>query len=173
VTFGRAFKELGQRAKRWPKLPESKPKGVNTRVPKGINYEKIEREVMEAIARLSSEKQGRVPIMGTLPERMVGLALVWLDWYFQFQRAEDGGRLRLGGSVVDFVVYMGAQKVIVRVQGDYWHSLPERKRSDAVQADRLRALKYRVADVWESDIYEAWVNGNLKSFVEREVMNAK
>lgn len=172
MSGGGPFKPLGSGLGRKPKLPGNKPAGVQTRIPKGINYQKIENEVNAAIAQLSTEKQARVPIMGTLPERMVGLALVWLDWYFQWQRAEDGGRLRLGGSVVDFIVYLGGSKVIVRVQGDWWHSLPERKKSDAAQADRLRRLKYRVADIWEGKTYEAWVNGNLKTFVEREVMNA-
>jgi hypothetical protein len=171
MTFG-MFKPLGTGRPKKPPLPGNKPKGVNLKLSKGLNYQKIEDEVMAAIARLSSNQQAMVPLAGTLPERMVGLALVWLGYYFQFQRAEDGGRLRLGGSVVDFIVFMGGHRIVVRVQGDYWHSLPERKRSDAMQADRLRALKYRVADLWESDINTAWVNGNLKTFVEQGVMNA-
>lgn len=166
------FKPLGENSHKRLRLPDGKPKGVNTRIPKGMNYTKIEKDVNDAIAQLPSNKQAMIPVMGTLPERMVGLALVWLDWYFQWQRAEDGGRLRVGGAVIDFIVYLGATKVAARVQGDYWHTLPDRKYKDAAQADRLRSLHYRVADLWESAIYRAWSQGNLKTFVEREIMNA-
>lgn len=165
------FKPLGSPPKK-PAQPDSKPRGVKTGIPKSLNYNKIEADVMAAIGQLSTDKQAQIPLMGTLPERMVGLALVWLGYIFQCQRPEDGGRLRIGGSVVDFIVYVGGHKVVLRANGDYWHSLPDRKRSDAMQAERLRARGYRVSDLWESKIYEAWVQGGLEQFVEQAVLNA-
>lgn len=171
MTLGTAFKKIGRRPRKLA-LPGDKPKGVKTKITKSLNYERIKGEVMGAVAKLSSDKQAQVPLAGTLPEIMVALALVWLGYMFQWQRSEYGGRLRVGGAVVDFMVYFGGQRVVIRVQGDWWHSQPERKRSDLVQAERLRAKGLRVFDAWEHDIYQAWVDGRLKVFIERGVGNA-
>ena len=103
---------------------------------------------------------------------MVAWALIKLGFMFQAQQSELGGRLQLGGGVVDFKVFVGAGIVIVRVEGDYWHSLPERILKDAVQYDRLHRLGYRVADLWEGDIYRAWVDGRLTRFVEDAITAA-
>lgn len=171
MTIGAPFKQLGGRARKLP-LPGKKPGTVKTTLPKGLNYQRIESEVNAAIARLSRDGQAQIPIMGTLPERMVALALVQLGYLFMWQRSEDGGRLRVGGAVVDFLVYSGTKPVVIRVHGDYWHSLPERKNKDAVQWERLHAKGYRIFDAWEHAIYDAWQNGRLKRFVEEGVLNA-
>ena len=149
-----------------------KPKGVMLRVAKSINYERIKKEVFEAIDRLDIVKKNQIPAAGTLPEQMVALALVWLGYLFQCQSAESGGRLRLGGAVVDFVVHVGALPVIIRVMGSFWHKLPGREYKDLVQLERLRAAGYRVSDLWENDLYEAWVNGNLKETVDDAINSA-
>lgn len=168
----RPFKPLGHALRRLPQ-PDSKPKSVVTRIRKTLDYARIKREVMGQIAQLSAEKQAQIPMMGTLPEIMIGLALVQLAFFFRWQRSESGGRLRVGGAVVDYTVYLGAGKpTIIRVQGDYWHSLPERKMKDEAQADRLRLKGYRLWDAWEHAIYQAWLDGRLKTFVEQGVMNA-
>jgi len=70
-------------------------------------------------------------------------------------------------------VQLGISLVVVRVQGNYWHSLPERKNKDALQEHLLRLKGYRVADLWEYDIYEAWLEGNLIEFVADAVRNAQ
>lgn len=171
MALGTAFKKLGRKPRKLP-LPGSKPRGVKTKIAKTLNYERIYAEIMQAISRLSTDKQALIPLAGTLPEIMVALALVWLGYVFQWQRSEDGGRLRVGGAIVDFLVFFGGQRVLIRVQGSYWHSLPERKRSDLVSAERLRAKGYRLWDAWEHDIYQAWVDGRLKNFVEHGVANA-
>ena len=146
-----------------------RPKQVKLGLQKTLNYARIKQEVMEAIARLSRTVAAQIPASGTLPEQMVALALVWLKLPFQAQRSEDGGRLRLGGAVVDVVVFLGSTQLIIRVHGDYWHSLPERKHKDAAQLERLRAKGYRVVDLWELDIYRAWVEGRLKQLVSDAV----
>lgn len=173
-TPGRAsFPALGGKT-RTRKPESSRSRAVRYTVPRSLNYARIKKEVLAAIAALGENDRARIPMAGTLPEQMVALALVWLRLFFSVQMNEDGGRLRMGGSVVDFLV-MGAggkKGLVIRVQGDYWHSLPDRKLTDAVQWDRLHAMGYRVADLWESDIYRAWVDGRLKQFVADGVAGA-
>lgn len=149
-----------------------KPKQVKMGLPKTLNYTRIKAEVMAAIARLPRTLSVQIPASGTLPEQMVALALCWLKLPFQCQRSEDGGRLRLGGAVVDFVVWLGSKPTVLRCHGDYWHSLKDRKLKDAVQLERLRAQGYRVADLWEGEIYQAWVDGRLKTFVDDSIQGA-
>jgi hypothetical protein len=95
--------------------------------------------------------------VGTLPEL---LTYDWLEgrgYQFDFQTSFFGGRMQLGGAVADFII-MDLQPggmVVWRVQGDYWHLMPERVRKDAVQ--RLRLLQHgvvQVVDLWESAIYD-------------------
>lgn len=149
-----------------------KPKQVKMGLPKTLNYTRIKAEVMAAIARLPRTLSVQIPPSGTLPEQMVALALCWLKLPFQCQRSENGGRLRLGGAVIDVVVFLGSKPVIIRVQGDYWHSLPDRKLKDAMQLERLRAKGYRVWDAFEGEIYQAWVDGRLKNFVSDGIQGA-
>ena len=172
MTIGGAFRPLGAKPRKLP-LPGGAPRAAKIRIPKTLSYTRIEAEVTAEIAKLSGEQQEQIPQAGTLPERMIALALVQLAYYFQWQRAEGGGRLRVGGAVVDFMVYgIGLKPVIIRVQGDYWHSLPDRKLQDAVQWELLHAKGYRIFDAWEHAIYEAWLNGRLQRFVEEGLLNA-
>lgn len=169
--IGRTFKELGKRPRRTAEGPRA-PRGARLTLSKSLNYARIKEEVLAAIARLSAEQRGPIPMGGTLPEIMVALALVWLGYQFQAQRPTDGGRLRLGGAVVDVIVFLGAAQVVCRVQGDYWHSLPARKLKDTVQWGRLHAKGYRVVDFWEGEIYKAWVEQRLKQFVDAGIQSA-
>ena len=130
---------------------------------------------MGAIATLPAHQSNAIPAAGTLPEQMIGLALAWLGYLpgmAQAQMTADGGRLRVGGAVVDWLLFLGAKTVAIRVQGTYWHSLPERKLKDVIQYDRLHKLKYLVCDILENDIYLAWVEGRLKDFVAEKIMEA-
>lgn len=160
------------------KLPVARPatpvtSRIRTRLAprRTLDYARIRREVLAVIAELGASEASRINPVGTLPEIMVALALIWLGYYFWGQVAELGGRLHVGGGVVDYIVWLGRQ-VIVRVQGDYWHSLPGRQLQDAVQWDRLHQRGYLVADLWEHDIYQAWVDGRLKEFVEAALLGA-
>jgi hypothetical protein len=148
------------------------PKQLKLGLQKTLNYTRIKTEVMAAIAKLPRTQSVQIPASGTLPEQMVALALCWLKLPFQAQRSEDGGRLRLGGSIVDIVVWLGSKPTVCRIQGSYWHSLPDRKMKDAVQLERLRAKGYRVWDAWEQDIYQAWTDGRLKTFVSDGIQGA-
>jgi hypothetical protein len=172
TSLGHAFKELGQKRKTTPRPQSSRSRGVKTTLPRSLNYARIKIEVMAAIAELPADKQAMIPMAGTLPEIMVAWALVKLGIYFTTQVSELGGHMRLGGAAVDFVVGMGMDKVAVRVNGDYWHSIPSRKLKDAVQYERLHALHYRVCDIWESAIYQAWVDGSLKQVVQEGILGA-
>ena len=124
------------------------------------------------LANLRANDLARIP-QGTLPEMMVAWALVKNKWWFQSQTRQGGGRLRLGGATVDFVVFLGASKVVVRVQGNYWHTLPERKEKDELQLRLLRMDRYRVADFWEYDIYQAWTEGRLIQYIRDGVNSAQ
>ena len=113
-------------------------------------------------------------VPGTLPERIVWK---WLDeqgYRYITQGSEFGGRLVMGGAVVDFLVYdMSGLTVALRVQGDYWHgpTFPGRQARDDEQFARLTARGYLVVDLWESDIYEAVLQDRLTAYITREVQS--
>lgn len=166
------FKPLGSKLTREPKPRSARTVQARLTLAKSISYQRIEKEVTAAIAKLPPEQLTRVPLMSTLPEKIVALGLLWGGFIFRCQLAESGGRLRVGGAVVDFVVYEGSRKVMIRVQGDYWHSLPNRAFKDWVQWGRLHALGYRVWDCWEHDCYRAWVEERVVQFVTEGVRTA-
>jgi len=167
---GRPLPELGRKL-RAPRTATSRARQVRMRW-RSLNYEQIKAEVMLAIEQLSAADRGKIPLSGTLPEIMTALGLVWAKVPFAAQLSISGGRLALGGAVIDFKCWLGGI-VIVRVMGDYWHSLPGRQLKDIVQWDRLHGYGYKVADVWEHDIYQAWRDGQLARFVKRAVEGAK
>ena len=104
------------------------------------------------------EKAALQGVPGTLPERIVWKWLEDEDHLYEAQRAELGGRMWVGGAVVDFVVFdLGTNPVALWVQGDYWHgpAQGERQARDDEQADRLRLQGYVVVDLWEAELYEA------------------
>lgn len=97
---------------------------------------------------------------GTLPERLVRRYL--LDRRIVFQEQHPfGAPLRLGGAVVDFLLpFVGRPPgVVIRVQGDYWHTLLPRIGRDRLQYEHLRRRGYRVVDAWEHDLRQAGVAG--------------
>jgi len=92
----------------------------------------------------------------TLPE---GLAYIWLQSKridFQYQAEAFGARRFFGGAVPDFMIYQTG--VVWRIQGNYWHSRPDKLASDAEQKIKLAnsVIDGRrvtaVVDVWESKI---------------------
>lgn len=169
--IGKPFTAFQPLAK--PKKPERQSLvGVRYAPHKTLDYARIKAEVYAAIARLPHEDQALIPAAGTLPEVMTCLALVWLRYTFRAQIAEDGGRLRLGGSVVDIIVYLGATQTVIRVMGTWWHSSAATKAKDAMQLIFLRAKRYQVFDALEAEIYQAWVDGRLKEYVNEGIMKA-
>lgn len=121
------------------------------------------------------EKAALQNVPGTLPERIVWKWLIDEDHIFEAQSIQEGGRMVIGGSVVDFLVYsMAGRPVCIRVMGDYWHGpqFPERQARDDEQRARLNMMGYIVCDLWEHDIYEAVLQNRLTSYIENEVGNA-
>jgi hypothetical protein len=173
VTFerlGNPLRELGKKP-RAPASATARSRQVKMK-PRYLDYAQIKEQVMEAIANLSALERAKIPMSGTLPEIMVALGLIWAKLPFEAQLSYAGGRLSLGGQVIDFKVAYGGT-VIVRVMGDYWHTLPGRKQKDIIQWDRLHAYGYRVADLWEHDIYQAWRDGQLAQVVKKAVEGAQ
>lgn len=126
-------------------------------------------EAMRAWARRIGEKRAREcwnlaqkGVQATLPELC---AYAWLNRRgiaFEFQTSLMGGRQTSGGAVIDFLV-MGLSSnghYVWRIQGEYWHTMPEVELKDFVQAARLKRLKVggipivEVVDLWENDVYD-------------------
>ena len=170
ASLGKPLGELGRRR------AASKPKQPRSRLVKfkyrSASYEVIKQEVLAAIAQLSAVERAQIPPNGTLPEIMAALGMLWAKIPFQAQISYSGGRMALGGAVVDYKVQYGGV-VIVRVMGDYWHSLSGRKMKDITQWNRLHGYGYKVADVWESDLYRVWREGRLADFMREAVMGAQ
>lgn len=92
----------------------------------------------------------------TLPE---ALAYIWLESEhidFQYQAEAFGARRFFGGVVPDFMLFETG--VVWRIQGNYWHSRPERIGQDVEQKIKLANAVIdgrkvtAVVDVWESRI---------------------
>ena len=106
---------------------------------RGLLRRQVGADQLEARAVPKSE------VKGTLPERIV---LKWLiNAHFiigsdvDFQSSLDGGRLELGGLVVDFLFY--GLKIIIQVQGPT-HDQYARHRKDEEQRLMLEAMGYTV-----------------------------
>jgi hypothetical protein len=97
-------------------------------------------------------------VKGSLPERIVykyltdNLKLVpMVD--FDFQSAQDGGRVELGGFVCDFVFLN--LKFVIQVQGVH-HKEYLQERKDQQQEDVMAEFGYRVEQIWEDEIYDEY-----------------
>lgn len=168
-AFAPLGRPLGKRLRRSVQPRSVVPRGVRRAPRRTLPYEKIREEVLAIVADLPPDQQAMIPLAGTLPEIMAALGMLWAGIPFVSQISEDGGRTRLGGAVVDFKIFLGTAPVILRVQGDYWHSLPDRVLKDIVQFERLKRMGFLVADAWERDIYRAYLEGRLAEYI-REVI---
>lgn len=94
-------------------------------------------------------------LRGTLPERIVYLALIKMHMYpgshFDFQSSLLGGRLELGGLVADFLFRIPIQ-LIIRVQGPGHHEFLQQKK-DEEQRMILEDMGFRVEDLFVDTIY--------------------
>lgn len=88
----------------------------------------------------------------TLPELLVELALTRRNVDYRAQ-------VDIGMARPDFVVIRPAGVLVIRVQGDYWHSREGAAAKDARQKDMLETTTIfglpvlAVIDIWERDIY--------------------
>lgn len=98
-------------------------------------------------------------IKGTLPERIVYYYLTnYLKFHagidFDFQSSMEGGRMQLGGLVVDFLFpYM---RIIIQVQGPT-HDTFLRKAKDNQQIDDLAKMGFTVYELEDSIIYDEFL----------------
>jgi hypothetical protein len=101
-------------------------------------------------------------IVASLPELC---AYDWLERnnvQFEFQSIQMGGKLVSGGSVVDFIIYIGSGVYIWRVMGEYWHRGQEVRMRDQMQKIRLMNTRIGsfdvigVVDLWELDVYNRY-----------------
>lgn len=118
------------------------------------------------------EKAAVQGVEGSLPERIVWRWLQSQGLMFQPQYHAMGGRLTVGGAVIDFLVWgLSGVPVAIRVQGGYWHgpTFHERTIEDQIQADRLRGQGYLVLDLWEQDIYDAVLFDRLDAYIRNEL----
>ena len=110
-------------------------------------------------------------VEGSIPEMLVHRELTRRKVAFDFQSSQMGGRLQLGGAVVDFL--FEDRKLCLRVMGKYWHSPFDRMGhgvNDEEQRLMLIGRGYDVKDLWEKtimdpDLLEDWMKRNIDSFV--------
>lgn len=98
-------------------------------------------------------------VRGTLPERIVYKYLVAIlrmtdGIEFTFQSSLEGGRIELGGMVVDFL--FPQYKYILQVQGPT-HNTFLRKAKDQEQASILEAYGYKVYELVDDIIYDEYM----------------
>jgi very-short-patch-repair endonuclease len=73
-----------------------------------------------------------------------------VDFDFQSQLIGLRGVRELGDAIADFVLIK--QRIVFRIQGEYWHHTPEQNARDTVQKERLQGMGYTVIDLLESDL---------------------
>ena len=107
----------------------------------------------------------------TLPERIVHKKLAQLlggEDKFVFQRTEGGGRLFIGGFVLDFLILDTLPPLVIEVLGDFWHQAV-RRFADEERALTVISLGYAYAEIWEHDIYasDQLTEQILRDIIER------
>ncbi len=73
-----------------------------------------------------------------------------IDFAFQTQLIGLRGVRELGDAVADFLIFK--QRLVWRVQGEYWHTGSQEEARDKIQKERLEGLGYTVIDLWERDL---------------------
>lgn len=70
---------------------------------------------------------------------------------FEFQSHMIGGYNReLGDAIADFLLIK--EKIIFRVQGEYWHTGTQEQARDTIQKENLQGMGYTVVDLQEQDL---------------------
>lgn len=94
-------------------------------------------------------------VQGTLPEKMVYSKLIEFGFYFEFQtfRRFQISQIRFNKDYrPDFV--LPNEKIIIEVQGSYWHSQAKQIESDAFKFAIYQMLGWKVLAWWDYEIYD-------------------
>lgn len=92
----------------------------------------------------------------TLPEAVCFMLLEAEQEEFAYQHEYASGRLYRGGAVIDF--WLPNRATVLRIQGNFWHTRPERIELDLIQRSELAFALIdgkrveRVVDIWESKL---------------------
>lgn len=95
----------------------------------------------------------------TLPEAVVFMLLEAEQEEFAFQHQYNSGRLYHGGAVIDF--WLPNRATVLRIQGVWWHTRPERVEQDLIQRSELAFATIdgkkveQVIDIWENRLMAA------------------
>jgi len=91
--------------------------------------------------------------LGSTPEWAVYWALTKLgykpDQDFTYQSAEMGGRLALGGVVLDFLIH--SLNLAINVHSIYWHYQPSAKQHDAMARAMMEGQGIQMIYIEEED----------------------
>jgi len=90
--------------------------------------------------------------VGTLPEYLVYKELVKIGIEFEYQANQMGGRLSVGGAVVDFLI--PSLNLALQIQGLYWHyqRSSTQKARDAISRASLEGMGLTVIYLDEDDL---------------------
>lgn len=108
----------------------------------------------------------------TLPEAIVFMLLEAEQEEFAYQHEYASGRLYRGGAVIDF--WLPNRATVIRVQGNWWHTRPERIELDLIQRSELAFAMIdgkrveRVVDIWENRLLSCG-----RKYVVRAALNGE
>jgi hypothetical protein len=88
--------------------------------------------------------------MASLPAKHLAKELMRRGYEIQAEVPMAGGTSTAGGMVVD--IQIPAMKLVIRVQGEYWHTRAGIQSRDDAEALYLKGKGLRVVDVWVWDI---------------------
>ena len=106
----------------------------------------------------------------TLPEALAYIYLQANQIEFVFQQSYNSGRTYRGGAVIDF--WIPDRGLILRINGDYYHSQPDRRERDEIQRAELLLSVIEgkrvesVVDVWESRLLGCGRDTVMRAAVE-------
>jgi len=144
-----------------------------------IVSEDLRSEEEKELARRIGDKNARSVmrlrekgIVGTSPELLVYQWLTKEKLPFEYQSSQMGGRLQLGGVVVDFLLGHTPGLIALQVQGEYWHksSAEDAAGRTALLGQRVggRTIK-QVVSVWENDVYDRLERTMTAAIMGREI----
>lgn len=71
---------------------------------------------------------------------------------FTYQENFGGGRLRRGGSVIDFEVDFRGQRIAIRLMTERWHAAAKREQQVRDMVGKIQVAKYqKVCDLWSQN----------------------
>lgn len=87
---------------------------------------------------------------GSKLEWYVALGLETLEYEFEYQVPIRGGRDRMGGQILDFLVHTPGKFTPVDTKGAYWHTGVHDDRYELERA--LRGMNYRdIVEIWDDE----------------------